>query len=58
MPLGLQYENDIWNEYFSKRIQTYETKMKDFKVQFEQLNDYFKAIDKDNKLDFQSLHSV
>ena len=54
MPLGLQYENDIWNEYFSQRIYAYENKMKQFKSVFEQLNDYFKVHDKDNMFDVQS----
>ena len=43
------------NRYFSQRVQTYEQKMKHFKTQFEQLNDYFKVHDKDNMLDLQSL---
>lgn len=55
MPLGLQYENEIWNEYFSQRIQNYEQKMKNFKIQFEQLNDYFKVHDKDNMLELQKI---
>lgn len=55
LPLGLQYENDIWNEYFSQRISAYENKMKQFKSLFEQLNEYFKLHDKDNVVDVQKI---
>ena len=36
------------------RVQVFEQKMRNFKSQYEQLNDYFKVHDKDNMLDLQS----
>lgn len=54
VPLGLQYDQEIWNEYFLNQVQIFQNKMKAIKVQFEQLEDYFKAYDHDKKIDLPS----
>ena len=54
MPLGLQYDNDIWKEYFMSRVQLFQNKMRMFRNQFEQLEGYFKAHDRENLYDSQS----
>jgi hypothetical protein len=52
--LGLQYDQEIWNEYFLNQVQIFQNKMKAIKAQFEQLEDYFKAYDHDKKIDLPS----
>jgi hypothetical protein len=54
VPLGLQYDQEIWNEYFLNQVQIFQSKMKAIKDQFEQLEDYFKAYDHDKKIDLPS----
>ncbi len=50
----MQYENSIWNEYFTNRLQLYEQQLKGFRNQFQQLDDYFKAHDSNYNYDPQS----
>ncbi len=52
----MQYENAIWNEYFTNRIQLYEQQLKSFRNQFQQLDDYFKAHDSNYNYDPQSIY--
>jgi hypothetical protein len=54
MPVGLQYDSEIWNEYFMSQVQKFQNKMKFFKSQFEQLEGFFKANERDNMEDSQS----
>ena len=56
--MSLQYDNDIWNEYFLSRVQLFQNKMRIFKNQFEQLEDYFRTHDRENQLESQSKFKV
>lgn len=55
MPVGSQYDTEIWNEYFLSRAILFENKIKAFKAQFEQLEGYFRAHDKPSTEDAQKL---
>jgi hypothetical protein len=55
MPLGLQYDTEIWNEYFLTRVHQFQSKLRMFKIQFEQLEGYFKVHDRENKFDSQKI---
>lgn len=54
MPIGLQYDCDIWNEYFMNRVRLFQNNLRILKNQFEQLEGYFRVHDRENILDTQS----